>query len=281
MINYIFCAWIGVLITIVVQGQHTGSASKTTIIQRPATGINIPVTLFQQSNPYALPRKGEIIGRIDEKMIYRATVKDHRLNGVWQSWYGNGNSLDSGILINGIPDGEWKVWDSAGRLLAVRHYDADKYQRISNEIKLDHPRHSFYSLTQLYKKDPPSAKWRLQAGYSFSFSDARNNASSLQQIVESNIGNIADYRPVFNECLQHGVFINYFSNGMLKDSGYYKDGLKEGLWIHHNSPAGSWFTGMYRNGMRQYEWKQYTASGQLVLLIFYNKMGEEERRKQY
>jgi antitoxin component YwqK of YwqJK toxin-antitoxin module len=280
MIRYFFCALLGMPCIVTVYGQHNGSASGTTDVQRPAANINLSIPLFQQDNPFSLPRKAVLAGRMNEKIIYRGTVKDHRLNGVWQSWYLNGNRLDSGKLLNGVPDGEWKVWDSAGNLLAIRHYDEHKFHRIKDEMRIDHPRNSFFPLTQLYKRDRQSAKWRLQAGYSFPFTSERSPEPSLQQLVEKNISNTSSYQPVFNECLHHGVFNNYFSNGMLKDSGYYKDGLKEGIWIHRNSLAGSWFTGTYKNGMRQYEWKQYNASGRLILLIFYNKMGDEERRKQ-
>jgi antitoxin component YwqK of YwqJK toxin-antitoxin module len=67
---------------------------------------------------------------------------------------------------------------------------------------------------------------------------------------------------------------------MVRDSGYYKNGLKDGVWVHRNSIGGSWFSGAYKNGMRQYEWKQYDAAGKLMAIIFYNKEGREERRKE-
>jgi antitoxin component YwqK of YwqJK toxin-antitoxin module len=73
--------------------------------------------------------------------------------------------------------------------------------------------------------------------------------------------------------------MNYFENGVVKDSGYYKEGLREGLWVHRSEASQGVWTGMYRHGIRQYEWKYYNPSGKLLLIVFFNKKGEEEWRK--
>ncbi len=102
---------------------------------------------------------------------------------------------------------------------------------------------------------------------------------SLQQLVEKNNSNDQSYNPVFNECLQHGLYMNFFSGGIAKDSGYYKNGLREAVWLHRNSPAGYYFIGSYKNGLRFREWKQYDATGKLYAIVFYNKDGREEWTK--
>lgn len=213
------------------------------------------------------------------KRLFSGNVKNKKLDGGWMSWYDNGVVLDSGHFESGIPDGEWKHRDSSGQLLAIRNYSADKFRRVKNEIKANHPRNFFFPLTALYKKDPAAAKWHLTAAHSFLFTDGRSTIRTIDEYVEQNMLSPKDYRPLFNESLQHGLYINYFRNGLVKDSGYYKDGLKDGVWLHRNSEAGSSFVGAYKNGMRQYEWKQYDASGKLTTLVFYTSTGKEEGRK--
>ncbi len=74
--------------------------------------------------------------------------------------------------------------------------------------------------------------------------------------------------------------MNYYSNGHVKDSGYYKEGLREGLWIHYTAPGGSYWKGFYHNGSQQKEWKLYNEKGKLLLIVFYNQNGEEIWRKE-
>jgi antitoxin component YwqK of YwqJK toxin-antitoxin module len=278
MLNHHICTLLAVLCTVTGICQHTGVPAGSATNPRLSNNIGISIPSFTNDEEYSLPKKGALTGRFNEKIIYRGTVKDHRLHGTWQSWYRNGQPLDSGVLVHGIPDGAWKVWDSSGTLLSVRSYHADKFHRVKEEMRLDHPRNTFFPLVQLYKKDRAAAKWHLQAGYSFTF-PARTQSFSIEAIVEQNSLYAGSYQPVFHECLHHGLYMNYFSNGIVKDSGYYKDGLKEGLWIHHNDAAGSWFSGAYKNGMRQYEWKHYDANGRLMELIFYDESGKVDRRK--
>jgi antitoxin component YwqK of YwqJK toxin-antitoxin module len=276
MRKHVILSWIAIFSFYIGNGQFTGPARASGILLQDDISMEIS---SNPDNDYDLPRKAELQGWANETMIYNGTVKNHRLQEAWQSWYYNGKQLDSGRLINGIPDGVWKVWDSTGQLLAVRHYDADKLLRIKEEMRLNHPKKSFYPLTLLYKKNPNAARLRLQTSYSFVFTTERKKLSSLKQLVERNINENSAYQPVFEECLHHGIYINYFTGGLVKDSGYYKNGLKEGLWIHRNSPGGYWFTGAYKNGMRLLEWKQFDANGKLILLIFYNRMGQEMGRK--
>jgi antitoxin component YwqK of YwqJK toxin-antitoxin module len=72
--------------------------------------------------------------------------------------------------------------------------------------------------------------------------------------------------------------MNFYSNGSTKDSGYYKNGLKDGVWIHRDN-NGDWRVGAYKNSVRSGDWKQYDAKDRLQYIIFYNKKGMEEWRK--
>jgi hypothetical protein len=225
-----------------------------------------------------LPGNGHYEMDKEKGRFYTATIKNNRLTGEWQSWYHNKARLDSGYLKAGIPDGTWKVWDSASNLLAIRNYDARQLQRVKEEIKLNHPRNYFFALTALSKTHQQLAMTYLAATHSFENTATPVSPATLENITTANRTG-KSYTPVFTECLQQGLYMNFFSNGITRDSGMYKDGLPEGLWLHRNYAEGYYWSGVYKNGVRQYEWKQYSAAGKLLLLIFYNKEGEETGRK--
>jgi hypothetical protein len=173
-------------------------------------------------------------------VFYSVKMKNHRMNGSWKSWYQNKSLCDSGDFIKGIPDGEWKHWDAKGQLLAIRHYSAAKFLTIKKEIDLNHPRCAIHSLAALYRQNSEIARQYLEAGYSFGLT-AGNDRIPLTKIVENNI-NGNNYEPVFAVCLHHGLYMNFYADGSLKDSGYYKNGLRDGVWIQR-SPDGSCSSG--------------------------------------
>ncbi len=277
MIRYILIG-ISVLYSGIVNSQYTktqsASTEKKSINGRAATGF-----ISYNLSKYTLPKKAAITGYFKEKKLYSGTTRGHQLNKQWQSWYANGNPCDSGTLIRGIPDGIWKTWDSEGRLTSLRTYDAGKFQRIKSEMIRYNPRMASWYLLKIYQRNKKQATNYLQAGYSYSFSGHRGYHLSLQQSVEENItpGNV--YHPVFDDCLHHGLYINYYPNGLAKDSGYYKNGLKDGFWLHRQADR-SFVTGAYKNGVRNGDWKTYAATGKITGIILYSRNGEEEWRRQ-
>jgi antitoxin component YwqK of YwqJK toxin-antitoxin module len=259
-------------------------AQKHTDVQIPSSTTNdVHLLSYKQAiaapYPYNLQKKGTIQQQSSSGTYFSGSIKQHRLHGKWQSRYANGQLIDEGTLIKGIPHGEWKVWSHTGTLLAIRNYDADLLQRVQQELQLNHPRNYFYTITDVYKKKGVKALTYLTANYSFNISSPAQE-STIANIVNHNASNIAGYRPVFTNCLHHGLFMNFYNNGQVKDSGYYHHGLKEGIWLHSvNSGAGVW-KGSYQHGMHEREWKLYNASGKLILIIFYNQYGKEVWRKE-
>ena len=65
--------------------------------------------------------------------------------------------------------------------------------------------------------------------------------------------------------------MNYFDNGQVKDSGYYQKGIREGYWIHRESPDMETMAGAYRHGLKDQEWKIYSQDGILLQIMFYRK----------
>lgn len=259
------------------------AAQKHTAFQSPAPAANNDVQLVStnvlaKSYPFALQKNGDINQQTSSGSSFSAQIKSHRLHGKWQSHYANGQQLDEGILIKGIPHDEWKVWSQSGKLLAIRNYDADLLRRIKQEIHLNHPRNYFYTITHQYKKKGQQVMKYLSAAYSFQQASFVQ-PSSVAQLVEQNAANTNNYHPAFTECLHHGLYMSFYENGLVRDSGQYSYGLKEGVWIHRTSQDGAVWKGAYKHGLHIREWKLYNTHGKLVLIVFYNHTGEELWRK--
>lgn len=213
--------------------------------------------------------EGIIKGMADTKPLFITEVKRKKIDGHWESRHLNGLLLDSGRLKKGVPHGTWKVWDSLGNLMAIRHYDADLFFRIRDEIELNHPRFQRTVLAVRYKREGTSVLTYLRVNHSFP--DAiLPEATSLEKWVILNQKNQTNYHPVFLECLHHGFYLNQTTEGIVTDSGYYKNGLREGVWTHRDPRKGITEKGLYHQGYRKKEWKEYDFKGRLTAISYYN-----------
>ncbi len=250
-------------------------------LDQQAVSASEHVTVANTDKPeerFSFSKDGIIAESLNERRLYSGNVRRKKLHGNWESWYQSGQLCDSGKLVSGLPDGEWKHWNEQGQLIALRTYSSDKYNRIQMELSRYTPRRAAYPLTVMYYKNRSAATKYLHSSYSFPHTIRRIDDQSLQQWVTANItpGNV--YHPVFDQSLHHGLFMNFFPDGKAKDSGYYQNGLRQGVWIHRDAPDGASRMGAYKNGIRVKEWRVYAPSGKLVGMIFYNNKGEERRR---
>lgn len=233
----------------------------------------------QKPLPFDLPATGFIHSSDSGKPLFSVNVKRGKLNGQWQSWYSNGVSCDSGRMVNNLPDGEWLFRNEDGEIRAIRHYNADKFLRITNEMQRYHPKRSFFYLAALYQQNKRQALHFLDAGYSFPASSMTGKPTTLQQLAEENTSPGAVYKPVFVQCVHDGLYMNYFPGGIVKDSGMYREGLKSGKWIHRDSAHAGWFQGAYKHGLPVKEWKHFDQDGRLTEILFYDQSGRLHWRK--
>lgn len=212
-------------------------------------------------------------------ILYISSIRRHRLQGKWESWYTAEQACDSGAFYKGLPDGEWRRWSPDGQLLAIRTYDAEKLMRIKAELGRANSRQASYRLSRIYMKNKYLALRYLQASYSFPGSRHLPSHFSLKEVVEHNTTPGNTYQPVFDECLHQGLYMNFFPDGSTQDSGYYRNGLREGFWLHRNAGDRSVLIGTYANGVRQGTWKLFNAQWRFYGLIVYDKAGKESWRK--
>jgi antitoxin component YwqK of YwqJK toxin-antitoxin module len=243
--------------------------------------VMIPVPSPEIHTYSSLPANGLVTVQLNNRPLFSTQMKSNKLHGNWQSWYQTGISCDSGTLVKGLPHGVWKHWDASGRLKSLRTYNADKYQRISNDMTRFHPKRISFPLVVLYQKNKQAALKHLSVAYSFENTGRKEPRLSLHDLVARNITGQRSYRPVFDHALHHGLFMNFFAGGIAKDSGIYKNGLRQGMWLHRDSTKQLTYKGAYANGLKIKEWKTYDADGKLREFVFYSSRGKVKWRKQF
>ncbi len=148
---------------------------------------------------------------------------------------------------SGIPDGEWRGYYPNGQTKFIRYYSADKYRRIKQEMH-KHQRQIFTPLALAAKNDPRIFS-RATAG---------------------------DFR-----LLAHGLFMNFYPDGSVKDSGYYRNGLREDHWVEKTANGATEMAGTYVHGVKTGVWTVRDNQGKIRCLQHYSKKGELLSQKQY
>jgi antitoxin component YwqK of YwqJK toxin-antitoxin module len=197
---------------------------------------------------------------------------EKKFNDEWKSWYSNGQLLDSGFMQRGIPDGTWLVKYQNGATQFIRTYSKEKWQQFQNEKIRYHPKRISMVITKLFHGNKTKAEQYTTAINTFCAKQncPRDDKEDIPQIINNN-SETEHYHPLFENGLLHGLFINYFSDGAIKDSGLYRNGLPEDLWIKWTDDKKFYWKGFYKHGLKNNEWKLYSAIGKLIRIDFFHK----------
>ena len=218
--------------------------------------------------------------------VYKAGYKKNKLNGPWISSYANNALCDSGSLKNNMPDGTWKTWYPNGTLRSVREYSAYKLERLKNNLQRYNHKINNDLLITMEKRNPGTFKQHTSAAESFhhyipaNLSAVSHHIPIKEKAYINSLETSDHYFPPFTECLHDGVYLNYFPNGELRDSGYYKNGFRTGLWIEKGDDGTS-SRGTYHRSFKTGAWSYYNSNGKLIKLMHYNHEGKEMHKKHY
>ena len=212
-----------------------------------------------------------------------------QLNGQWTSWFNNRNLCDSGLLVDDLPDGTWKGWYANGNPRYILQFSARKLNALKDEL-MKQPKTKYFILSQ---KSPEEATRHYNALLLFGHKPADNNSilmtkkvnlpsystESLRDIVAENTGeeNRVSYKAPFTEGLLHGQFTSFHSNGGIKETGLYLNGLREGIWEEYTLRKEK-AVGTYRHGYRNGEWRYYNSQGKLVFWKRFDAKGRESEK---
>ena len=234
--------------------------------------LSLSDTISDQRAFNSPPNKEQLNGSYPNgNKKYEGYKLKEKLHGQWISWWSNGKKLDSGLLVKGMPDGTWIIRYMDGTPRFIRTYSFDKWQQLQNEKTSYHPKRVSTPLTELYHKNKTQAEKYTKAGYTFC---AIRNCNRYKEIFQQTIDQNSlqeHYHPIFQNGLLHGVFANYFPDGSIKDTGNYKNGLPEGLWIKWTDDKQYYWEGFYHHGLKNKEWKLYAANGKLVRIVSYRE----------
>jgi antitoxin component YwqK of YwqJK toxin-antitoxin module len=70
----------------------------------------------------------------------------------------------------------------------------------------------------------------------------------------------------YTDGLEQGEWMNYWDNGTVKNSAYFKSGELNGEWKSYSPEYVLLIDGEYKNGLKYGEWKLYNSAGRLLLL---------------
>ena len=272
-----------------IQAQHSRMplSSKSLLLPvglhptpHPAPALAINKKYRHQSRITACKENGDT--------LFLGDLKRGKLHGTWMSWYHPEQLCDSGKLVRNVPDGVWKSWYSNGQPRSVRTYSAFMLHRVKEEIPRRGTKATWFAITDIARTDPSYAWQLLTPVYSY-VTLAVNAANpqvaaprSLEERAEQNIlSGYHPYLPPFTECLHHGLYMNYYPNGQVKDSGLYHNGLREGVWMEWLNNGTMYSTGAYHRGRKHDSWKYYTPSGRLIGIKIYNRRGKEISSKRF
>ena len=212
-----------------------------------------------------------------------------QLNGQWISWFNNRKVCDSGLLVDDLPDGTWKGWYANGNPRYILQFSARKLNALKDEL-MRQPKTKYFALSQ---KSPEEASRHYNALLLFGHKPADNSSilltkkvnlpsyssENLRDIVAENteVETRVSYKAPFTEGLLHGQFTSFHSNGAIKETGLYLNGLREGIWEEYNLRKEK-AVGTYRHGYRNGEWRYYNTQGKLLYWKRFDAKGRETER---
>ena len=155
-----------------------------------------------------------------------------------------------------------------------------------NEVKNFNPKTSMNTLAIKEKIHPGTLKYYTQPAYSYKdyFPTSLTTNVMFNSLTDRTLLNRSsdkNYLPPFNQCYHDGLYINYLSNGAIKDSGFYHNGLRNGMWIESLEDGNLILKGAYSNGKKIHSWSYYNKDGKLTVLKYYNNQGKEINSKTY
>jgi antitoxin component YwqK of YwqJK toxin-antitoxin module len=249
----------------VLQAQNSPANQFASINNLPQ--IKLPVI---QTAAVFLPPATDLIGK--------------KYKGTWQSHYPNGNPCDSGYLYENMPDGIWKSWYPNGQLRMQIECSSKKLVAAKDEMQRIYkpgyaPNPGSRQLRQMVANSGgyPSDKLVYRPLFFATHPpDMDNNLREVKVQVQSgdSMNSFTTDSPPFTECLVHGAYKTWFDNGMLKDSGYCDNGVREGVWAEWDEEEDMRAVGFYKNGMRWKDWRFYNREGKLQYIRWYNRLEE-------
>ncbi len=207
-------------------------------------------------------------GRIITLLTYKADVltKKQPVNrmdqqmqkqGMWMTFHGNRAIHTEGPYVNDLRNGYWKYYEGNGNLIRVEKWIMGVLQEGAEEVaKVEikreiNPQSGKLAFKGAYRNGKPEGVHRR-------YDDEGNVTSS--KIYENGV---VLYEGIVDEQgRKQGPWKEFYTDGVLKAEGSYKDDIKVGEWVYYYPNEEVEQTGNYQDGYPNGLWVWYYPSGQ-------------------
>jgi antitoxin component YwqK of YwqJK toxin-antitoxin module len=199
--------------------------------------------------------KGGFVKKVTKINQYNSA--NHK-EGLWQTFYDNGNVKYEGTYQDGKRDGYFRWYNQVGSMDSIKKYINDVLQVDAPELaKLD-------IKTSYYPNGVVKTTGPIKNGQPFG---VHNDYNEQGQIVGAKIydsGKVMAEGLLDTMGIQQGEWKEYHENGQLKSVGKYLNGAKVGEWKYYFPDSKMFETGKYDNqGRQQGKWMWYYDNGKL------------------
>jgi len=199
-------------------------------------------------------------GFIVERLKINRRDKNNLKQGKWYVFHANGNVKQEGSYRDDRKDGYFKDYAENGDLISIAKYVNDVKQADAEEVtKLD-----------LQNEYYPDGKIKISETYRNGIPEGiRREYSEDGQILKSFIysnGSITSEGIIKEDGVKEGHWKEYYTEGILKAEGDYKDDRKTGEWKYFYPDGKLEQDGKYTgSGKFTGRWKWFFPSGELML----------------
>ena len=169
-------------------------------------------------------------------------------NKLWKYFYENGNIQQKGNYVKNKPNGTWEWWYRSGQKRRVEDYENGKEKGFVFEYdtigKVIVKGEYYYGIRE--------GVWKYE------INDYKEKGSYIGGMKTGKWRKIYittkkdKFKGEYLNDIPIGKHVYYYSNGQIKTEGKYKDGEKEGEWIHYNNLGDILISYLYRKG-REYK----------------------------
>ena len=211
---------------------------------------------------------------LKEEYYCTGFINDCNLNGLYKSYYINGNIKEIGVYKNNSQYDKWNYYYNDEQI--QKEIIFDKYGNGNYK--------SYYKTGELlsaggYRDYMKEGKWV----YYYLNGNIEWTIFYLNGIVNPNQlcsnwhetgykkadGYLLNYED--DDVLWDSKYIEYFDNGIIFKEGYFLNGLMNGKWIEYYSNRIRKNEGYYVSGNQSGEWNYYSEDGSLITKKYYDE----------
>lgn len=221
-------------------------------------------------------------------------LPENKPHGKWKYYYTNGKLEKIVNWDNGLEHGKFIRFNINTEVQEITTYSYGKKEGVYEEYnqgnlrkKGEYKNDQLSGIWQTYYNNDVYPENKNKVEYEITFKDGYTSKIKYWK-YNTNIEYSSDdgYYVIYNQKIQlknpillNGIFNiyeytgksdEYYENGQLFKTGYYKQGKKEGSWQYYYKNGAVWEEGVYQEGEKIGVWKKYHQNGEIASLGEYD-----------